>query len=154
TISTYLMKYDEWIFKRFEKHRYVFERKVIHEQEHRAKAYPLILFGYMNGGAQFVKSFRHMKKPFVVIDYDPEVTEDLDRKHIPFLYGDATDHELLADIDMDKARLVVNTIGDHVINNTLVRYIRRHNKTAVIICYSGDHNEAAELYRLGATYVV
>lgn len=154
TISTYLMKYDEWIFRRFEKHLHIFERRVTSEQEHRAKAYPLVLFGYMNGGAQFVKSFRHMKRDFVVVDYDPEVIEELDRKHIPFLYGDATDHELLADIDMEKAKLIVNTIGDHFVNKTLVRYIRRHNKSAVIICYSSDHNEAAELYHMGATYVI
>lgn len=155
TISTYLMKYDEWLFDRLEHHLHIFERAVTaREAEHRAKAYPLVLFGYLNGGSQFIKAFRHMKQDFVVVDYDPEVIEDLERKHIDFLYGDATDHELLADIDMEKTKLVVNTIADHFVNKTLVRYIRRHNKSTVIVCYSGDHSDAAELYRLGATYVV
>lgn len=154
TISTYLMKYDEWIFNKFEHHLRIFERRVTNEQDHRAKAYPFVLFGYLNGGAQFVKSFKHLKRDFVVVDYDPEVIEELERKHIDFLYGDATDHELLADIDMDKAKLIVNTIGDRAVNETLIRYIRRHNKSVVIVCYADGPHEAAELYRLGASYVV
>lgn len=154
TLSTYLMKYDEWIFKRFEHRLNFFERSVTRESEHRAKTYPLVLFGYLNGGAQFVKTFKHMKQDFVVVDYDPEVIEELDRKHINFLYGDATDHELLADINMEKVKLVVNTIADHFVNKNLVRYIRHRSKSAVIVCYSNNHTEAGELYKMGATYVV
>lgn len=154
TVSTYLMKYDDWIFKRFENKLHFFERSVTNESKHRAKVYPIVMFGYLNGGSQFVKTFRHMKQKFVVVDYDPEVVEELDRKHIDFLYGDATDPELLADINMEKTKLIVNTVADHYVNLTLVRYIRRHNQNVVILCYSNDHNEAAELYKLGASYVM
>lgn len=152
--STYLMKYDDAIFRRFEKHLHLFERSVINESQHRAKAYPLVLFGFLNGGDKFLKTFHAMRHRFVVVDYDPEVIEELERKHIEFLYGDATDPELLADIDFEKAKLVVNTIADHYVNIALVRYVHRHNPDAIMICYSNDHNEAAELYRLGASYVM
>jgi Kef-type K+ transport system membrane component KefB len=152
--STYLMKYDDAIFRRFEKHLHLFERSVVNESQHRAKAYPLVLFGFLNGGDKFLKTFHAMRHRFVVVDYDPEVIEELERKHIEFLYGDATDPELLADIDFEKAKLVVNTIADHYVNIALVRYVHRHNPDAIMICYSNDHNEAAELYRLGASYVM
>lgn len=153
-VSTYLMKYDDWIFRKLEKNLHLFERSVINESQHRAKEYPLVLFGYLNGGDKFIKTFRAMRNRFVVIDYDPEVVEELERKHIEFLYGDATDPELLADIDFEKAKLVVNTIADHFVNLALVRYVHRHNPDAIMICYSNDHNEAAELYKLGASYVM
>ena len=55
---------------------------------------------------------------------------------------------------MDKVKLIVNTISDHEVNRTIIRYIRHRNKTAVIVCYTDTHTEAAELYKLGATYVV
>lgn len=152
--STYLMKYDDAIFRKFEKHLHLFERSVVNESQHRAKAYPLVLFGFLNGGDKFLKTFHAMHHRFVVVDYDPEVIEELERKHIEFLYGDATDPELLADIDFEKAKLVVNTIADHFVNVALVRYVHRHNPDAIMICYSNDHNEAAELYRLGASYVM
>jgi Kef-type K+ transport system membrane component KefB len=154
TTSTYLMKYDDAIFQRFEKHLHLFERNVVNESQHRAKAYPLVLFGFLNGGDKFLKTFHAMRQRFVVVDYDPEVIEELERKHIEFLYGDATDPELLADIDFEKAKLVVNTIADHFVNVALVRYVHRHNPDAIMICYSNDYNEAAELYKLGASYVM
>jgi Kef-type K+ transport system membrane component KefB len=152
--STYLMKYDDWIFRKLEKNLHLFERSVVNESQHRAKAYPLVLFGFLNGGDKFLKTFHAMHHRFVVVDYDPEVIEQLERKHIEFLYGDATDPELLADIDFEKAKLVVNTIADHFVNIALVRYIHRRNPDAIMICYSNDHNEAAELYKLGASYVM
>ena len=154
TTSTYLMKYDDWIFRKLEKNLHLFERAATNETQHRAKEYPLVLFGYLNGGDKFIKTFRDMHHRFVVVDYDPEVIEDLERKHIEFLYGDATDPELLADVDFSKAKLVINTIADHFVNVALVRYVHRHNPEAIMICYSKDHNEAAELYRMGASYVI
>jgi hypothetical protein len=32
--------------------------------------------------------------------------------------------------------------------------VRQRSKDAVIICHADDHNEAADLYKLGATYVM
>jgi Kef-type K+ transport system membrane component KefB/voltage-gated potassium channel Kch len=154
SVSTYLMQYDNWIYTKLENKLHLFERETTNEARYRAQVYPLVLFGYKNGGQQFLKTFRGMKKRFVVVDYNPEVIEELERKHIEYLYGDATDPELLADIDFAKAKLIVNTIGDHTVNVSLTQYVRRHNKNTVIICYSRDHNQAAELYKLGASYVM
>src|SRR5664279_3603348 len=152
--STYLMKYDNWIYVKLEKHLRFFERQETVERQFHAKIFPLILFGYKNGGQQFLKTFRDMKQRFVVVDYDPEVIEDLERKHVEYLYGDATDSELMSEINIEKAKLTVSIVSDHAVNMSLVRYVRRHNKTAVMICYAKDHNEAAELYDLGASYVM
>ena len=153
-VSTYLMQYDNWIYTKLESKLHLFERESTNEAKYRAQVYPLVLFGYKNGGQQFLKTFRSMKKRFVVVDYNPEVIDELEHKHIEYLYGDATDPELLADIDIEKTKLIVNTIGDHAINLSLTQYVRRRNKDVVIICYSRDHNEAAELYKLGASYVM
>lgn len=152
--STYLMKYDDVLFAKFGSRLRLFERSTTTEEKHRAKEYPLVLFGYRNGGQQFIKTFKKMKERFVVVDYDPEVIEELEHRRIECLYGDATDPELLADIDLDKVKLIVNSIGDHAVNKQLVRHVRRRNKEAVIVCYSDDHNEAVELYKLGASYVL
>lgn len=154
SVSTYLMQYDNWIYAKLEGKLHLFEREKTNEAKYRATVYPLVLFGYKNGGQQFLKTFKSMQKRYVVVDYNPEVIEELERKHIEYLYGDATDPELLADIDMEKTKLIVNTIGDHTVNVGLTRYVRRRNKDAVIICYSEDHNQAAELYKLGVSYVM
>lgn len=154
TISTYLMQYDNKLYVRLERYLNMFERAGAVDKKHEVKEYPLILFGFKNGGHQYLKTFRSLKKKFIVVDYDPEVIEDLHRANIDYLYGDATDPELLAEMNMDSAKLIVNTIGDHDVNVSLAKYIRRRNDEAVIVCYSTTYNEAAELYRLGVSYVM
>lgn len=153
-ISTYLMQYDNKLYARLERYLNLFERAGAVDKKHEAKDYPLILFGFKNGGHQYLRTFRALKKKFVVVDYDPEVIEDLHKANVNYLYGDATDPELLAEIHMDSTRLVVNTIGDHDINVSLTKYIRRRNSESVIVCYSENYNQAAELYRLGVSYVM
>lgn len=154
TTSTYLMQYDNAIYRKLEKHLNLFERAGANDTKHSVKSYPLVLIGYQNGGHQYLKTFRSLRKRFVVIDYDPEVIEDLERANIDYLYGDATDPELLAELEMDKVRLLVNTVGDHEVNISLVRYVRRRNDHAVIVCYSHNYSQAAELYKLGVSYVM
>lgn len=153
-VSTYLMQYDDWIYSKVEKSLHFFERSVTNEKPHQAKSYDQILFGYLNGGQHFVKTFQSMKLPYVVVDYDPDVIEILTERKVPYLYGDATDPELLNEIHIESAKLIVNTISEHTVNKALLRYVVKRNKKAVIICYSNDHNEAAELYEMGATYVM
>ncbi len=153
-ISTYLMQYDNKLYTIFERKLTLFERSGAVDKKHEAKDYPLVLFGYNNGGHQYLKTFRSLKKKFVVVDYDPDVIEDLHRANVNYLYGDATDPELLAEIHMDSVHMIVNTIGDHDINTSLVKYVRKRNSEAVIVCYSSNYNEAAELYGLGVSYVM
>lgn len=153
-LSTYMMQYSEWLYRKLEKFLQIFERATTRERETKAKVYPLILFGYRKGGHEFVKTFRNMKKPFVVVDYNPDVIDFLSRQHIECLYGDATDNELLAELHMAKAKLVISTITDFPTNKSLLKYVTRHSKEASFICHADDYNEAAELYDHGATYVM
>lgn len=153
-LSTYMMQYDNWLYLKLEKYLRVFERATTREKESKTKTFPLILFGYKKGGHEFVKTFRAMRKPFVVVDYNPDVIDMLTRQHIECLYGDATDQELLAELHMSKAQLVVSTILDYPTNMSLLRYTMRHNRDAVFICHADDFNDAALLYEHGAAYVM
>lgn len=153
-LSTYLMQYDNWLYARLEKFLRIFERQTTREREYKAKTYPLILFGYKKGGHEFVKTFRNMKKPFVVVDYNPDVIEYLSRQHIECLYGDATDPELLGELHMSKAQLAVSTITDYPTSMMLLKYVMRRNRQAVFICHADDYNQAADLYDHGAAYVI
>jgi Kef-type K+ transport system membrane component KefB len=152
--STYMMQYDTVLYKKLEKILRFFERRETKEHEYRASHYPLILFGYKKGGHEFVKTFRSMRKPFIVVDYNPDIIELLDKQHIESLYGDATDPELLGELHITKAKLIVSTISDQQVNLLLLHYITRRNKDVVFICHADDHYQATDLYELGATYVM
>jgi Kef-type K+ transport system membrane component KefB len=152
--STYLMKYDDLIYRLLESKLHVFERRIIKEHRHKRQSYPIILFGYHRGGHEFLQAFRDMKQRYLVVDYDPEVIEHLDRQGIRNTYGDATDEELLHEISANKAKLIVSTVSDMSINRSLLGYLRYHNPSAVFICHADSYDQAADLYRHGATYVM
>lgn len=155
TISTYLMHYDEQIFSRFDKINFrLFAREGAQTEKVVSTQYPFILFGYQKGGHEFVRTFKNMKKRFVVVDYDPVVIDSLEQQRIPFVYGDATDIELLDEVGADTAKLLISTVTDFEINQQLVKHINQHNPHAVMICSASNTEEAMQLYELGASYVM
>ena len=113
-----------------------------------------MLIGYSEGGAGFVKTFRDMKKKYIVIDYDPDVIEVLERQHVTHLYGDATDTELLMEINIHKSELIISTISNASTNKILVDHITRANPEAVFICHADSLDDAELLYEAGASFVI
>lgn len=153
-ISAYLMKYDDWLYRRLQQPLSFFERGDTKRELRSLAHYPLLLIGYSEGGAGFVKTFREMKKRYMVIDYDPDVIEVLERQHISHLYGDATDTELLAEINVHKSELIISTISNARTNLVLVSHITGANSQAVFICHADTLNDAEALYEAGAAFVL
>jgi Kef-type K+ transport system membrane component KefB len=153
-ISAYLMKYDDQLYRLFQKPLSFFERSDTKRELRSLGHYPLMLIGYSEGGNSFVKTFRQMKRRYVVIDYDPDVIEVLERQHINHLYGDATDTELLEEINIHKSELIISTISNASTNRELVDFITSANPDAVFICHADTLNDAEKLYEAGASYVL
>lgn len=153
-ISTYLMKYDDRLYHWLERPLSIFERNQTKKELKSLSHYPLLLLGYSEGGAGYVKTFQQMKKRYIVIDYDPDVIESLERQHIKHLYGDATDTELLEEINVHKSELIISTITSASTNRLLVNFIIDANPKAVFICNANTFEEAEHLYEAGASYVL
>src|SRR5207248_3206060 len=77
-----------------------------------------------------------------------------ENRKINYLYGDATDAELLEEAGVARARLVVSTIPDYEINEFLLGWLAHKNPRAVAIMHADDPLEAAKLYQAGASYVI
>lgn len=154
-VSPYLMKYDDWLFEKFEKHLRFFERRVTKlEQKPSMHVYPTVLFGYRKGGAEFIKTFKNMKQKFVVVDYDPDAIDLLEKQHIDYLYGDATDAEFIDELQLGKCKSVISTISDFAANEFLAHWLKQHNPGAVFIGSADNFSDAARLYSEGAAYVM
>ncbi len=155
TVSTYLMQYDNQILLYLEQ-RFEFFKERINREEDVAQTttHSLVLFGYKKGGQEFVKTFKQMHKKYVIIDYNPEVIESLERQRLPFIYGDATDIELLREIGVRNAQLIVSTMTNFSSNEQLIKYVHRVNPKTILVCHADNYEEAVALYRHGATYVM
>lgn len=155
SVSTYLIKYDNVLFNLLEKRLRLFERKVTKlEQRYTAQSFPIMLFGYRRGSHEFIKTFKRMGKRFMIVDYDPDIVESLERIHEHYVYGDATDSEFLDEIQLQKAKLVVSTISDFKSNEFLITWLAAHNPAAVFVCSANSATQASELYNHGASYVM
>jgi Kef-type K+ transport system membrane component KefB len=153
-LSSYMIIYADGMFNFIEKFLPLFERRKVRPERDQHKVYDAILFGYQRGGSEFVPVFERVTKKYIVIDYDPEAIDELDRKQVPYLYGDATDLELLDEINLDKARLVISVITDFDTNVFLLKQLEQHNGAAVMVCHADNVEQAIELYGLGASFVV
>lgn len=153
-VSAYLMKYDDRLYHHYHKTLSIFERAKTKNKLNSIGHYPLVLLGYKQGGYSFVQTFRQMKKKYVVIDYNPDVIENLESQHINHIYGDATDLELLDEIGVHKSELVISTINDAGTNRMLARHIVKTNDDAIFICHAANLDDASTLYEAGASYVI
>ena len=152
--SSYAITFTSQIYARFEKSLAMFERKKTLNEKIQSHRFDMVLFGYNRGGQEFIRVMSQIRKRFVVVDYDPDIIDILERKHINYLYGDATDMELLAEIDMEKVRLVVSTVGDHETNLFILRWLEKNNPLSVFVCAADTATQASELYEEGASYVM
>lgn len=152
--SSYMIIYSNELYRRLEKLLTIFERKSPHSEKEVIKHHEAVLFGYRHSGSEFVRVFKKMTKRYVVVDYDPEAIERMERAGVPYIYGDATDLELLEEIDLSHAKLIVSNLTDHPANTFLLTHLEQVNPRAVAVCHADTIQEAAELYGLGASYVM
>ena len=155
--STYFIIYANKLYSFLSKYLSIFERKGKKIDEHRYnkhKEYDILLFGYNRVGYDLMESFKKIKKKFLVVDYNPDTIVKLAKEGINCLYGDASDSELLNELNFSKAKMIVSTIRDLEADILLIKKIREYNKDAIIIVVAHQIDESLKLYDEGATYVI
>lgn len=152
-LSTYMMKYDDNLYRRCENLLKMFERQRTRREKLKPTSYPIVLFGYHKGGHEFVQAFREMNERYLVVDYNPEIIEHLEEQGIRHAFGDMTDEEFLEEIGVSRADLVVSTIDSLNVNRTTLSYLRKHSPNVSFVCHATNYEDAAELYEHGASYV-
>ena len=154
TLSTYLIIYSEEIYRKLGGVLSIFEKKNIKRKRKIRKEYNAILFGYNRIGFSILKSLKKIGKNYLVVDYNPDTISDLTRYRMPCLYGDVEDEELLRELPLEKIELAVSTVPDFDTNFLLIENIRKVNKKAIIIVRAHSIDEALDLYKKGASYVL
>lgn len=154
--SCYLIDYDDGLFNRLKTKIRFFENGRQDKTIERVKNYDIIQFGYTKGGDDLVKTFSNLpgRHNMIVVDYNPDVVETLEQKQIHFMYGDASDADLLEEVGVESAKIIVSTMGHFPTTKFLIEFVEKSNPDAVIIVQADSPEEAAEFYGLGASYVM
>lgn len=153
-ISTYMIIYAKDFYPKMARFVGWFEKKNIKHERKIGKNYDAILFGYNRIGFSILNAMKSARRKYLVVDFNPDTITVLNKFKVPCLYGDVDDPELLKDLPLDKIKLAVSTIPDFEANFLLVEEIRTINPKAIIIVRAHTIEDALELYKKGASYVL
>ena len=92
-----------------------------------------------------------------VIDYNPEVGEQLRQRGVDLIYGDISQRDTLLHAGLADASIVICSLPDSLLKGTsnlrLVQQLREINANAQIIVHAERLSEIEPLYAAGASYV-
>jgi len=126
-----------------------------------ALAKPIVFIGFY----RFASSLLHellawnptLADEIGVVDFNPQVKEELDKRGIHAVYGDISHLDTLHHANVHHARVLLCTIPDSLLkgttNSRLLRKLRSIAPDATIIVTAEELEQARELYREGATFV-
>jgi Kef-type K+ transport system membrane component KefB/Trk K+ transport system NAD-binding subunit len=157
TISTYLILNAEKIFKVLAKPLSIFERKSAQEELPPAGfKKPIVLVGAGRTGSSI--AFNLPKEKLLIVDFDPEIIKELERRGFDFILGDIVDQEIAEKASLKNATLVISTSPDFEDNAALLEGIKRLSPQAAgrprVIVRARNERETRALYDLGADYVL
>jgi len=112
-----------------------------------------VVCGYGRMGRQVIGDLQKRGEPFVLIDGNPELEEELITHNIPFVLGDATTDEALIDAGITRARGLVATINTDAENVMTVLTARELNPRLFIVARVSDSSAESKLRRAGANEV-
>jgi Kef-type K+ transport system membrane component KefB/Trk K+ transport system NAD-binding subunit len=152
--STYLILYSNALAKRLAPYLKMFERRHPAEPEAHPKEYRIFLFGGNRIGFDFIKHFSKGRRGFVVVDHDPEVVTGLLRDGVEVLYGDAGNLDLLRELRVGNAELVISTVPNLDTNLLILEEARKGSSAVPVVAVAHSIHNALTLYEAGATYVI
>lgn len=114
----------------------------------------VILFGANRVGGPVLDKLKKLNHKTVVVDFDPDIIKRLRDKNIISIYGDMGDSEMLDNLFLDKAKMIVSTVKDVIDTKTIIKKIKSVNKSATIFVTAQTAEEALDLYSEGADYVI
>lgn len=113
-----------------------------------------VLVGCHRSGAVILPVLRKIyDSNLIVVDFNPEVVEELKNSFVPCLYGDVADPEIAEMLNLKEASLVVSTVRDLTDNLSLLDALEKTQSKATIVITASDTKEAITLYERGAHHV-
>ena len=114
----------------------------------------VIVVGYGLNGQNLARVLKEVSIPYRVLEMDPDLVRSAKAGGEPISFGDGTRPELLQQVGIDMARILVVAISDPAATARLVSQARRLRTDLYIIVRTRYVAEIDHLYRLGANQVI
>jgi len=113
-----------------------------------------VVCGYGRNGRQAVVKLKKFNMPYVVIEKDKELLEELDRNNILYIEGDATGDEALEKAALENAKSLITALPSDADNLFVVLSARQINKDFTIISRASNESSCSKLMIAGATNII
>lgn len=114
----------------------------------------VVICGHGRVGKE-VRSLLEMGEvPYVVLDFDKSVVDDLVASSKNALYGDPTDNDILRAAGIERAKILVVAVPDSFSQKILIKTALKINPKLVILCRSHVDADKYELVNLGVNTIV
>ncbi len=134
--------------------RHLYKSRRVRRRIQRIKDH-VIVCGFGRNGRQVVQELLEHDVPLVVIERNEEVMEKvLDNPDLLYIHGDATQDEVLASCEINRARALITTLPVDADNLFVVLTARELNPSMTIISRASHENSDLKLKRAGANNVI
>ena len=132
-----------------------------HPEDKKQLGRPIVFLGF----SRYASSLLHelierqpgIEKDIAVVDFNPQVKGELDRRGIFSIYGDVSHADVLHHANVHTAQVMLSTIPDSILKGTtnarLLRQLLAMGPEDNVVVTAEDFQAARELYREGAAFV-
>jgi len=140
---------------------FIFEGQIVHTMKERRMKRILslikdhfIICGYGDVGRETAEEFYKKKVPFIIVDNNfSEADRDRDSK-FTFIYGDATEENILEEAKISKAKGLVSCLSNDQQNVYTVLTARQLNNKLQIVAKASDKRAVKKLLTAGSDRVI
>lgn len=122
---------------------------------------PIVFLGFFHDTSsllhELIASHPEYARLIAVVDFNPEVKQELDRRGITCIYGDIGHTDTLHHAKIHDAKVLISTVPDSILKGTSNARLLKHLKSlaphADIIVTAARFSTAKEFYQSGAAFV-
>jgi|SRR6185437_8426431 len=114
----------------------------------------VMLCGFGRVGRNLARVLASQGFEYLALDLDPDNVRTARRAGEPVVWGDSADEQLLRNLGLDHATVVIVTFADPDVAIDIVRSVRRVRADVPVLVRTQDDTRLAELANAGATEVV
>jgi len=113
-----------------------------------------ILVGCEQMGQDILNFLQGKEEKFVVVDFNPTIIRNLTARKVDCIFGDISDPEILDELNLPAAKLIISTVPDLEDNLVILSEAKRRGFNGIFILTSYWAEDGIKLYNQGADYVV
>lgn len=158
TASSYMITYNMQLYKFFKKYLGIFEKKQKKEQYKLKKKFSnhIILIGCGYMGSQILSQILSFKDDYIVVENDNHIIKRLIKSKVNCVFGDITDEEIVEELNIQDAELIISTVPNIDDNYILLKMLNKIDvtKRPILIIVANSAREGLDAFNKGVDYVV